>query len=506
MKKNILIYAIGGENWIGGIYYIKNLLFQLSLSPEADEKYNYYIYADDSVISEFSELIDTMNIVTVKYDGSREKLLAVCTDYSIDVVLPVSGGGYTWILKDKCLYWIPDFQEIHLPENFSIDEIEKRRLLRSYIAKEHKGLILSSKDSYNDYKNQYPDNTENVFIVHFVSYISPLVGQITGDYEKDVLNKYGIEYDYIFVANQFWKHKNHIVVLEAMNEIINGRNKEIHLVCTGFMQSYGTTDVYVDNLYQYIEEHNLNKFVHFLGLLERKEQLCLMKNARLLIQPSKFEGWGCSVEDAKVMGKWILLSDIEVHKEQQYSKSMLFPQDNSVALSTLIIDNFEKAEKCDLEYGNQYMMEKARQYSLELQSAIDSIEIKEKKDYLAELDRLRDEKVFQLLGDLPSNRICIYGVGWLTEQILNSCRNVLKDSQFVYSDSDVGKWGKKFENGKIYPPSELINLGIKRIVISSSKYQEEIYQSIKKYEKEIEIVKIYNDKEKNEPLWIRGIN
>lgn len=503
MKKNILIHAIGGENWIGGIYYIKNLLFQLSLSPEVGKKYNFYIYIDDSVIGEFSELIDAMNIVTIRYDSSWEKLLTVCTDYSIDVVLPVSGGGYTWIIREKCLYWIPDFQEIHLPENFSTEEIEHRRLVKGYIAKEHKCLILSSKDSYNDYKEQYPDNIENVFIVHFVSYISPLIGRITEDYEKDVFKKYGIEYDYIFVANQFWKHKNHIVVLEAMNDIINGKNKEIHLVCTGFMQSYGEIDGYVESLYQYIEEHNLKKFIHFLGLLERKEQLCLMKNARLLIQPSKFEGWGCSVEDAKVMGKGILLSDIDVHKEQQYAKSLMFPQDDSDALSALIIDNFEKTEKYDLEYGNQYMMEKARQYSLELQSALDFIEIKEKKDYLAELEKFRKEKVLQLFGDLPSNRICIYGVGWVTGQILKSCRRVLNDFQFIYSDSDAEKWGMEFENGKIYPPSELIKLGIKRIVISSIKYQEEIYQSIKKYEKDIEIVKIYNsDKEKNEPLWI----
>lgn len=503
MKRNILIYALGGADWIGGVYYIKNLLFQLSISSEADSKYNYYIYADSSVIKEFALLIEIMKIKPIEYDGSPVQLLAVCTDYRIDVVFPIYGGEYTWIIKDLCLYWIPDFQEIHFPENFLNETIESRLFIRRYIAKEHKGLILSSQDVYNDYKRQYPENTDNVFIVHFVSYITYLMGQMTEDFEKDVLRKYGIEYDYIYVANQFWKHKNHIVVLKAMDEIINGENKQIHLVCTGFMQSYGEKDEYVESLYIYIEEHNLQEYIHFLGLVERKEQLCIMKNAKLLVQPSKFEGWGCSVEDAKVMGKVILLSDIDVHKEQQYSKSILFPQDDSSVLSILIIKNIENTEKYDLEYGNRYMMEKAHLYSLELQNAIDSIEIKEGRDYLAELDQFRVQKILQLFGDLPSSQICIYGVGWLTKQILKSCRQVLKDVQFVYSDTDNKKWGMSFEEGKVYPPSEILGLGIKRIVISSIKYQEEIYQLIKKDVKDVEIVKIFNsDKEKNEILWL----
>ncbi len=37
----------------------------------------------------------------------------------------------------------------------------------------------------------------------------------------------------------------------------------------------------------------------------------------------------------------------------------------------------------------------------------------------------------------------------------------------------------------------------------SSIYQDDIYESIKKYEKDIQIIKIYNSEEdKNEPLWL----
>lgn len=506
MRKNILICVLGGKGWLGGIYYIKNLLYQLSISDEASNKYQYYMLIQNDMVDEFEEFIRLMKISVIeccKTDDIQEQLLITCKDCNIDVVLPIQGGGYTWLINDISLYWIPDFQEIHLPEKFSQDELELRKRMRGYIAKEHKGLILSSNDAYNDYISLYPQSLDNVFIVHFVSYIKPVLEEISDFFEKGIMDKYGIRYDYIFVPNQFWKHKNHIVVLKAINKIVHEKKEKIHLVCTGFMESYGRTDEYTTSLCKYVEEHNIQEYVHFLGLLERKDQLCLMKNAKLLIQPSKFEGWGCSVEDGKVMGKEILLSDIDVHKEQQYLKSELFPQDDPEILADLILNKFSHAQKYDLEYGNKYVMQKALQYSKELQDALDSVKMSNRKNYLEELERRRKEKMIQLFGDLKQEHICIYGVGRCTEKLIESYQKIFGNSNFIYSDSDERKWGMDFEHGKVYPPSHLLKLGVKRIVISSIKYQEDIYHSLKKYDSDIEIVKMYNsDKEKNEVLWM----
>lgn len=506
MRKNILVCAMGGEGWLGGIYYIKNLLFQLSISDDAKNKYHYFMMIQDGLADEFLEFIQAMEIVVIKCDRTDDiqlRLLSACTEYKIDVVFPIQGGGYTWLINDISLYWIPDFQENYLPEKFSDEELKARKQTRNYIAKKHKGLILSSHDSYNDYVRFYPENVNHVFVAHFVSYIKPVIEEMTSHFEEMILDKYGIQYDYVFVSNQFWKHKNHIVVLKAMNEIINERREKIHLVCTGFMESYGKNDPYTMSLCRYVEECGIQEYIHFLGLLERKEQLCLMKNSKLLIQPSKFEGWGCSVEDGKVMGKEILMSDIDVHKEQQYSKSILFPPDDYETLADCILNHFSGARKYDLDYGNQYLMQKAIQYSGELQRAIDSINADNKKDYLDELVCRRKEKIKTLFGGLKQNQICIYGVGKCSDKMIKSCKEIFGDTDFIYSDSDERKWGTDYEGGKVYPFSEVLKLGVKRIVISSIRYQEQIYQSLKKYENDLEIVKIYHsDMEMNEILWI----
>ena len=41
-----------------------------------------------------------------------------------------------------------------------------------------------------------------------------------------------------------------------------------------------------------------------------------MRQSVAVLQPSLFEGWSTTVEEAKSIGKTILLSDIPVHREQ----------------------------------------------------------------------------------------------------------------------------------------------------------------------------------------------
>jgi glycosyltransferase involved in cell wall biosynthesis len=69
-------------------------------------------------------------------------------------------------------------------------------------------------------------------------------------------------------------------------------------------------------LKKFIADNKLEEYIQFLGVLDRKEQLMLMKNALALIQPSLYEGWSTLVEEAKALNKYIILSNLLVHQEQ----------------------------------------------------------------------------------------------------------------------------------------------------------------------------------------------
>jgi glycosyltransferase involved in cell wall biosynthesis len=51
-------------------------------------------------------------------------------------------------------------------------------------------------------------------------------------------------------------------------------------------------------------------------MVSRADQIEIFRKAAAVVQPSRFEGWSTVVEDAKAVGRPMLLSDIPVHLEQ----------------------------------------------------------------------------------------------------------------------------------------------------------------------------------------------
>lgn len=59
-------------------------------------------------------------------------------------------------------------------------------------------------------------------VIHFVSYIEPELRTITPKLEHEVAEKFGLQRKYIYLPNQFWKHKNHVVAVKAI-ELLKSR-------------------------------------------------------------------------------------------------------------------------------------------------------------------------------------------------------------------------------------------------------------------------------------------
>ncbi len=503
MKKRILVLTKGDENWLGGIYYTRNILYVMSFIKDVKKRYDVFLSVSAEWQNEFHGLEERLNLQFVPEHINEERIIELCDEYDIDILFPVTGIGYSWILSDICIYWIPDFQELHFPENFSAKQIEYRERINGYIARNHKKLILSSADALRDYAKQYPQCINEVYVVHFSSYIENEIHKITEEFENQVFQKYQISYPYVYIANQFWKHKNHIVVLKAIKKILHEYHMDIHLVCTGRLQcNDNANQEYFESIIDYIDTNELNANVHLLGVVDRDEQLCIMKNARILLQPSLFEGWGCSVEDAKVMGKTIILSDISVHKEQKNHDSVTFEKHNEEMLAEVLVNKFGIVKAFDFEKGGKALVEDSKKYAVELERVLDNIVKAGGEKYVDRLWRYRKDKILELFGNIDSECIGIYGTGWHTDKIMHYCQLFLEDTNFVFFDSDQSKWGKEYYGSKIHSIDSVYELGIKRIIISSIKYQEEIFNALCGYLDTIEIKKIYEtEDEKQERLF-----
>ena len=193
-------------------------------------------------------------------------------------------------------------------------------------------MILSSNDAFNHLKSNYKLNLNNdrLSILNFVTQINKNFRSHSRQINKIISKKY------YYLPNQFWSHKNHIVVFKAVKELIN-EIEELLLVCTGNPYDYknNTTD-YFDSLNKYISDNKLGNNIINLGLVSYDDVNVLMKHCVSVINPSYFEGWSSTVEEAKAFNKNIILSNIDIHKEQSPNKGYFFDKDNYKQLKKIL--------------------------------------------------------------------------------------------------------------------------------------------------------------------------
>src|ERR1700736_2024111 len=128
------------------------------------------------------------------------------------------------------------------------------------------------------------------------------------------LRTYQLPEKFAYVANQFWRHKDHTTVLVALARL-RQRGLEIPLVCTGLERDVRSPG-YFDELMSLAVELGVSDQVRTLGMVPRADQIEIFRHAALVVQPSLFEGWSTVVEDAKAVAAPMLLSDLPVHREQ----------------------------------------------------------------------------------------------------------------------------------------------------------------------------------------------
>jgi len=328
------------ENWIGGSYYIQNLILSLNLlednkKPEliifsnSEENYNYlssltnYPYLSSGLKKITNNLfVRIINKISIKI-------------FNVDLLNPGKKPDYFFPINhpsinfefNKNIFWIPDLQEKYLQHFFSKEEINTRNEFHKQIACKENYVLFSSLDALNSFNHFYSNSNSKKFVVPFAVH-HPSYKEIDMD---DLILKFSLPNHYFFSPNQFWVHKNHIVLLKAI-KLLKDKGTLINIVFSGKEFDFRNKD-YTNDLKQYVVENELQNQVVFLGFIDRKEQLKIMENSFAVIQPSKFEGWSSVIEDCKLIGKYVFASSLPVHLEQIKNNVEFFDADNFEELS-----------------------------------------------------------------------------------------------------------------------------------------------------------------------------
>ena len=344
LRKRLGLIFSYDEQWIGGTYYTINLIESFN-TLEEEQRPEVVVFSNES---DFSRLRKETRYPYVTYERLNGIPLLVWQTFFNKVTIKIfkrsvfkkhyQGKLDALFLFQECgylesvpmrnrIYWIPDFQDKHLPEFFSTEALQKKDNKSKWIAKNVSNLILSSKSVYSDWKQFYPEHTCSVRVIHF-AVTHPEYDHIL---IEDLRHKHSLPEAYFFAPNQFWAHKNHIVLIKAAEELKKAGTPVV--VAFSGKENDNRNPGYTESLKEYVSKNQLGDVVRFLGFLDRAEQLQLMKHATAIIQPSLFEGWSTVIEDAMALNKVVLASDLDVNKEQLKDKGYYFDRHDSEDLA-----------------------------------------------------------------------------------------------------------------------------------------------------------------------------
>jgi glycosyltransferase involved in cell wall biosynthesis len=264
--------------------------------------------------------------------AGREQIQEIVASHRCDVLFPAISPPMVPV-NARVIGWIADFQHRHYPNFFSADELRFRDHLFSFLSATCDRIACSSNDVAADFERFCHADNSKTFVLRFTAQPPGDVFAASG---ASVLDRFGIKSPYVYLPYQFWIHKNHRMVFESWKRLRDSGHRYC-LVCTGASND-SRFPRYFEELTKYLEANGLTEMVKILGLVDRNDQWQLYRNAKLILQPSLFEGWSTSVEESRSLGKPVLLSDIPVHREQADAWGHFFDPQDSEALARQLIE------------------------------------------------------------------------------------------------------------------------------------------------------------------------
>jgi glycosyltransferase involved in cell wall biosynthesis len=233
----------------------------------------------------------------------------------------------------RAVGWIPDFQHVHLPEFFEPPELEARDASFRGLAAAARLILCSSEAARGNFASFSPEYASKGRVARFPSL---LAFEEPPASDSDVLDRFGVPEKFALVVNQFWRHKNARVVVAAAAEL-RRRHVEVPVVLIGLPWDYrDPLNAPISETLQDVARLRLRETVTVLGGVARADLLALLRRAAVVIQPSLFEGWGTTVQDAKALGRPVVCSDIAVHREQAPEAVGLFAPGDPGDLADLL--------------------------------------------------------------------------------------------------------------------------------------------------------------------------
>lgn len=243
--------------------------------------------------------------------------------------LVIYPGGETLSYENKYKSVVPVFDIMHkyesYPEINSFRINYSRNLHYKRVVKNASIVFVDSDVGKLQLKESYP--CKNSLKIIKLPYTAPpyVFTSIKDSFKIDLPKKY------LFYPAQFWKHKNHKNLIEAL-EILKTKHKvKIDLVLVGAKKNY-----YL-NVLDVIKKYGLENQIHYFNYVQNDELVFLYKNAFALIMTSTLGPTNIPPLEAIALGCPVIVSDVYAAREQLDDSALYFNPKDSEDISNKIL-------------------------------------------------------------------------------------------------------------------------------------------------------------------------
>lgn len=183
--------------------------------------------------------------------------------------------NYVATLWDLCHRDTPEFPEVREYNTYFIRE----EFFQSNCGPAL--LILTESKRLADMASQYYGIERKRFLAMPLS-PAPFLDDAHAKDKEIVLKNYGIENDYFLYPAQFWAHKNHIRILQALLELREARDWRPNIIFCGKDQGN------LEHIKSFIKRNSLDHQVKILGFVPSEDMRGLYEGAAAVIMPTYF--------------------------------------------------------------------------------------------------------------------------------------------------------------------------------------------------------------------------
>lgn len=210
---------------------------------------------------------------------------------------------------------------------------EEREYLFSNAIKNAEMVLVDSEIGREDVLNFYPTDPNKVRVLPFTP-----PNYLRSDYSKQEINKikerYHLPPRFLFYPANFWSHKNHKLIIQALNYIKINHNLEIPVVFIGSKQIYFQV---FDKIWELVTSFGLENQIHYLGYVPNEDIGCLYKLAEALVMPTFFGPTNYPYLEAFALGCPVIGSNIRGIREQIGNAGLLVDPNSPQELTASIL-------------------------------------------------------------------------------------------------------------------------------------------------------------------------